>query len=79
MTTASNGALGWHRVRSLNELPHVWQTSLHNPEFSKYAEICGALAIRVTDASQLEPALDQQMPTHDRAARMRRRPDGEPD
>ena len=28
----------------------VWQTSLHNPDFSKYAEICGALGIRVTDA-----------------------------
>ena len=36
----------------------VWQTSLHNPDFSKYAEICGALGIRVTDASQLEAALD---------------------
>ena len=36
----------------------VWQTSLHNPDFSKYAEICGALGIRVTDASQIDPALD---------------------
>ena len=36
----------------------VWQTSLHNPDFSKYAEICGALGIRVTDASQLDAALD---------------------
>ena len=35
----------------------VWQTSLHNPNFSKYAEICGALGIRVTDASQLDDAL----------------------
>ena len=34
----------------------VWQTSLHNPDFSKYAEICGALGIRVTDASQLDEA-----------------------
>ena len=32
----------------------VWQTSLHNPDFSKYAEICGALGIRVTDASQID-------------------------
>jgi pyruvate oxidase len=36
----------------------VWQTSLHNPDFSKYAEICGALGIRVTDASQIDAALD---------------------
>ena len=28
----------------------VWQTSLHNPDFSQYAELCGALGIRVTDA-----------------------------
>jgi thiamine pyrophosphate-dependent acetolactate synthase large subunit-like protein len=35
----------------------VWQTSLHNPDFSKYAEICGALGIRVTNASQLDDAL----------------------
>jgi len=35
----------------------VWQTSLHNPDFSKYAEICGALGIRVTTASQLDEAL----------------------
>lgn len=26
---------------------HVWQTSLHNPSFARYAEICGAQGIRV--------------------------------
>ncbi len=35
----------------------VWQTTLHNPDFSRYAEICGALGIRVTDASTLDDAL----------------------
>jgi pyruvate oxidase len=35
----------------------VWQTSLHNPDFSKYADICGALGIRVTKPSQLDEAL----------------------
>jgi thiamine pyrophosphate-dependent acetolactate synthase large subunit-like protein/nitrite reductase/ring-hydroxylating ferredoxin subunit len=35
----------------------VWQTTLHNPDFSKYAEICGAFGIRVTDRSQLDHAL----------------------
>ena len=29
----------------------VWQTSLHNPNFSEYARVCGAHGIRVTDAS----------------------------
>ncbi len=35
----------------------VWQTSLHNPDFSRYAEICGAFGLRVTESSQLDDAL----------------------
>jgi thiamine pyrophosphate-dependent acetolactate synthase large subunit-like protein/nitrite reductase/ring-hydroxylating ferredoxin subunit len=35
----------------------VWQTSLKNPSFSEYAELCGAMGIRVTDPNQLEGAL----------------------
>jgi len=35
----------------------VWQTDLHNPDFSKYAELCGALGIRVTHAGGLDDAL----------------------
>jgi pyruvate oxidase len=35
----------------------VWQTDLHNPDFSEYARICGALGIQVTDASELDAAL----------------------
>ncbi len=35
----------------------VWQTRLHNPDFSRYAEICGALGIRVTKAEELDGAL----------------------
>jgi len=35
----------------------VWQTSLHNPDFAGYAELCGALGIRVTAADQLDDAL----------------------
>ena len=37
----------------------VWETSLHNPDFSKYAENCGALGIRVTDPGQLDEALSR--------------------
>ena len=37
----------------------VWQTSLHNPDFSRYAELCGALGIRVTAADQLDDALER--------------------
>ena len=42
----------------------VWQTSLHNPDFAAYAEICGALGIRVTDAGQLDDALARAL-AHD--------------
>jgi pyruvate oxidase len=35
----------------------VWQTTLHNPDFSAFARNCGALGIRVTDRSQLDAAL----------------------
>jgi thiamine pyrophosphate-dependent acetolactate synthase large subunit-like protein len=35
----------------------VWQTSLSNPSFSAYAELCGALGIRVTRRDELDEAL----------------------
>ncbi len=35
----------------------VWQTSLHNPDFARYAELCGALGVRVTERSELDDAL----------------------
>ena len=42
----------------------VWQTSLHNPDFSAFAELCGALGIRVTSADQLDEALGARL-AHD--------------
>jgi hypothetical protein len=45
----------------------VWQTSLHNPDFSAYARNCGALGIRVTDAAELDAALAEAV-AHDGAA-----------
>jgi len=35
----------------------VWQTSLHNPEFAAYAQLCGARGERVTERGQLDEAL----------------------
>jgi pyruvate oxidase len=32
----------------------VWQTSLHNPNFAKFAHLCGAMGMRVEDESKLE-------------------------
>ncbi len=35
----------------------VWQTSLHNPSFAEYAEICGGKGIKVTDKESLRQAI----------------------
>lgn len=40
---------------------HVWQTSLHNPNFAKFAENCGGLGIRVQKAEELRPALERAL------------------
>ncbi|WOI23312.1 thiamine pyrophosphate-binding protein [Nonlabens ulvanivorans] len=37
----------------------VWQTSLSNPSFAKYAENCGALGIRVEKLEDLVPAMEK--------------------
>jgi pyruvate oxidase len=35
----------------------VWHTSLHNPDWSRYAQLCGATGIRVDAADQLDTAM----------------------
>jgi thiamine pyrophosphate-dependent acetolactate synthase large subunit-like protein len=42
----------------------VWQTSLHNPSFAEYAELCGARGIRVTETGALDEALAEGL-SHD--------------
>ena len=39
----------------------VWQTSLHNPDFSKYAQNCGGFGIRVTQRDELDDAIAQAL------------------
>lgn len=39
----------------------VWQTSLHNPDFAAYAELCGAMGVRVERADQLDDALQRAL------------------
>ncbi len=43
---------------------HVWQTSLHNPDFAQYAKICGGLGLRVEKTDELRPALEKAL-AHD--------------
>jgi len=42
----------------------VWQTDLHNPNFARYAELCGALGIRVDESAELDEALGRAL-AHD--------------
>ena len=39
----------------------VWATSLHNPNFAKFAEVCGAMGIRVTQKNDLDDALEKAL------------------
>jgi thiamine pyrophosphate-dependent acetolactate synthase large subunit-like protein/nitrite reductase/ring-hydroxylating ferredoxin subunit/rubredoxin len=39
----------------------VWQTSLVNPDFAAYASSCGALGIRVRNATDLDAALERAL------------------
>ena len=45
----NNGQLGKISKEQRAGEWEVWQTSLHNPDFSAFARNCGALGIRVTD------------------------------
>ena len=42
----------------------VWQTELVNPNFAEYVTSCGGLGIRVTDAAELDAALERAL-AHD--------------
>ena len=39
----------------------VWQTSLHNPDFSKYTEICGGFGVWVTQKEALDRAIAEAL------------------
>ena len=53
----NNMELGKITKEQRNANKTVWATSLHNPNFSHYAENCGALGIRVTKKDELIPTL----------------------
>ena len=39
----------------------VWQTSLQNPDFAAFADLCGGRGWRVDDAAQLDTALAEAL------------------
>lgn len=60
----NNGELGKISKEQRNAEFDVWQTSLHNPDFSRFAENCGALGLRVKSVGELDAALEKAL-THD--------------
>ena len=71
----NNSELGKISREQRAEGKPVWSTSLHNPDFSQYAENCGALGIRVRDRSQLDDGL-KQITNHDGPAMLEIMTDG---
>jgi len=55
----NNFELGKISKEQRNEGKVVWSTSLHNPDFSKYAENCGALGVRVNTIEELDRGLEK--------------------
>ena len=53
----NNGELGKISKEQRAGSWDVWQTSLHNPSFAKYAELCGALGLLVRTEGELDGAL----------------------
>jgi thiamine pyrophosphate-dependent acetolactate synthase large subunit-like protein len=53
----NNNALGKISKEQLAADYPVWHTSLHNPDWAAYAELCGATGIKVTDRNQLDGAM----------------------
>jgi len=53
----NNGELGKISKEQRAAEWDVWQTSLHNPSFAGFAELCGARGHRVDTADQLDSAI----------------------
>jgi len=52
-----NGALGKIEKEQVAADYPVWHTSLHNPDWAAYAELCGAKGIRVEARGELDEAM----------------------
>ncbi len=57
----NNGELGKISKEQRAAEFDVWQTSLHNPGFAEFAELCGAMGRQVTAADGLDTALSEAL------------------
>jgi thiamine pyrophosphate-dependent acetolactate synthase large subunit-like protein/nitrite reductase/ring-hydroxylating ferredoxin subunit len=56
-----NGQLAKITKEQIGAQRAVWQTSLHNPDFAAYAELCGARGFTVDREADLAPVLREAM------------------
>ncbi len=52
----------------IGDLRPVWQTSLVNPDFAAYAELCGGAGFRIDHPDQLDDVLAAALAVTDRPA-----------
>jgi len=57
----NNGELGKISKEQRAGEWEVWETSLVNPNFAEYAELCGAMGMRVTRIGELDQALEKAL------------------
>ncbi len=57
----NNGELGKISKEQRAGEWEVWQTSLHNPDFAKYAELCGAYGRRVEKREELDTVITEAL------------------
>jgi len=57
----NNDELG--KISKEQETAHldIWETDLHNPNFARFADNCGAMGIRVTDPAMLPRAIEEAL------------------
>lgn len=60
----NNSELGKISKEQRAAMYDVWQTSLHNPDFTAFAELCGARGFRVTRPEQLIDAVEAGVTYH---------------
>lgn len=63
----NNSELGKISKEQRSDELDVWATSLHNPNFAKYAENCGALGIQVDKKEDIHSAMEKVL-SHDGTA-----------
>lgn len=57
----NNGQLGMIMQEQKTEQYPNWQTELHNPDFARYAELCGATGIGIEEPGELRGAVKKAL------------------